>query len=113
MGNARTVAQLRVNLMDRKAPVLRVPSVMRVAVIILGAILIGVIEQGLDRVSPGAGDAFGVMLYWLVALSHVTVFVLLWRGWERDSMPLRWVVLFAGVTVFFSVRAVMETRAVL
>lgn len=113
MGNVRAVAQLRVNLMDRKAPVLRVSYVTQVTVIILGAILIGVIQQGLDRVSPGVGVAFGLMLYWLVALSHVTIFVFLWRGWERDWMPLRWVVLFAGVTAFFLVRATLETRALL
>ncbi|HST63519.1 MAG TPA: hypothetical protein VLK84_32710 [Longimicrobium sp.] len=107
-------ARLRVDLRDRKAPAWRRMSrPVRYAVIIAGALLLVAVREGLERVSPGAGVAFGLWIRWLLALAWVFLCVTLWRIWDRDWLPVRWLVLLGGATAWFVGRAAYETYVAL
>jgi hypothetical protein len=81
----------------------------RYAVIIAGALLLVGVREGLERVSPGAGVAFGLGIRWLLALAWVILCVMLWRTWGRDRLPVRWLVLLGAGTAWFVGRAAYET----
>lgn len=106
-------ARLRMNLRDRKASLWRISRTARYAVIIAGAILLVAIREGLERVSPGAGVAFGLGLRWLVALGWLICLALLWRHPLKLRIPLRWRLLGALATVWFLAHASYETYVAL
>lgn len=120
MGNVRAPAPLRVDLMNPKGPgFYRRPEgfagrwTPHVVLVVVGVPAAVLLKLGLDRLSPGAGVAVELGFHWLVALAYVTNLALVWRVWERDWIPLRWVAFLAFVAGWFLVRAVLETRALL
>jgi hypothetical protein len=102
-------ASLRMDLRDRKVSAWRRSRPLRYAVVGAGALLLVAVREGLERVSPGAGVAFGLGLRWLLALAWVILCVTAWRIWDRDWLPVRWMVLVAVGTAWFLGRAGYET----
>lgn len=82
-------ARLKVNLRDQTRSAWWRSRPRRYAVIILGAILLVVIRESLERVSPSAGVAFWLGLQWLLAAAWVICFWLAWRVREDGVLPVR------------------------
>lgn len=105
--------QLKTNLRGQTVSAWRRSRPLRYAVVGAGALLLVAVREGLERVSPGAGLAFGLGIRWLLALAWAILCVTAWRIWDRDRLPVPWMVLGALATAWFVGRAGYETYVAL
>lgn len=112
MDDVRGRTPLRMDVRNGKeAP--RGPRIPHVSwpVMILGAVVLLGVRLGLERVSPGAGLAFELVLRWLVAAGGVFAVSLIWRYRHGAEIPLRWLLFVGGAAAWFLWRAASETYA--